>query len=114
MKVLINKLTRGKKRYLIIYLITLLLYVVTFSLFIKNVINLKGIESFLRYSLLIFFFIYFIVYFISNLFIIIQKYTKTYIFITFLTYIFIIIFIISSVLISGIYKKIVHFKSYKN
>lgn len=110
MKVLINKLTRGKKRYLIIYLVTLLVYIVTFAIFIKNIVNLSGIESFLRYSLLIFFFFYFIMYFISNLFIIIQKYTKTYIIVTLVTYIFIIGFVFSSVVISGLYKNILHFR----
>ena len=110
MKVLINKLTRGKKRYLIIYLVTLLVYIVTFAIFIKNIVNLSGIESFLRYSVLIFFFFYFIMYFISNLFIIIQKYTKTYIIVTLVTYIFIIGFVFSSVVISGLYKNILHFR----
>ena len=109
MNVLINKLTRGKKRFLVIYLITLLVYIISFSFFIKSILSLGGIESFIRYSVLIFFFLYFIFYFISNLFIIIQKYTKTYIFITIITYIFIIIFIIGSIFISGVYK-IISFK----
>ena len=48
MKVLLNKLKKSNKIFLIIYLITSIIYLITYIFLIKNLISLAGIETVIR------------------------------------------------------------------
>ena len=106
MKVLFNKLKKTNKIFLIIYLITLIAYTVTYILLIKNLMSLTGIETVIRIILIIIFGIWLIAYFLWNLINLILKRWITIAITTAITIIFAIIFSFANYYISILYNGI--------
>ena len=106
MKVLFNKLKKKNKIFLIIYLITLIAYTVTYILLIKNLMSLTGIETAIRIILIIIFGIWLIAYFLWNLINLILKRWITIAITTAITIIFAIVFSFANYYISILYNGI--------
>lgn len=106
MKVLRKKLKKvhGAKKFF--YLISILLYIATFSYFIYGLLKLKGIETLIRGIVIGFFSIWLIIYILCGLLTMLSKKTKTFIFITIITLLFCPIFGISSYYINKVYGSI--------
>jgi len=103
MKVLLKKLKRTNKIELVMYLTSVLYYLVSYILFTICILKLKKIETFIRIILLVFFGIFFIYYLIANLMnLIIKKHHKLMILMLFAV-IFSLIFTISTYFINEIY-----------
>lgn len=100
MKVLLKKLKKCSKGSKIFFFATLLIYIVAFSFFVVNILKLKGIETALRVVMLVFFTLWFMLYSISGLVSLIIKKKKTFIGISIITYLLVIIFIVSSIIIT--------------
>ena len=103
MKVLLNKLKKANKIFLIIYLITFITYLITYILLMKNLMSLTGIETAIRIIVIIIFGIWLIVYFLWNLInLILKKHIKIVITTT-ITIIFAILFSFASYYINILY-----------
>lgn len=103
MNKMIRKLKKSKKAYRVIYYIIKVLYLVTFVLFVKNILSLKGIETGLRIVVIIFFVLYFFIYSFWNLLNLLRRKYKGLVFTSFITLLFIIIFSVSSYYIKFVY-----------
>lgn len=88
------------------FIFTTLAYIISFSILIKGLLSLKGIETFLRIIFIIIFSILIIIYFIWNLINIILKKNKTFFITTIIFLILSIVFSIGSYAINFIYDKI--------
>ena len=106
MKVLLNKLKKTNKIFLIIYLITFISYLVTYILLIKNLISLSGIETMIRVIIITIFGIWLIAYFLWNLINLILKKFITIAITTALTIIFAVGFSFANYYINILYKGI--------
>ncbi len=103
MKVLLNKLKKSNKIFLIIYLITSIIYLITYIFLIKNLISLAGIETVIRIIIIVIFGIWLITYILWNLInLILRKHIKIAI-TTAITVIFAIIFSFANYYINVIY-----------
>ena len=103
MKVLLNKLKKSNKVFLIIYLITSIIYLITYIFLIKNLISLAGIETVIRIIIIVIFGIWLITYILWNLInLILRKHIKIAI-TTAITVIFAIIFSFANYYINVIY-----------
>ena len=103
MKVLLNKLKKSNKIFLIIYLITSIIYLITYIFLIKNLISLAGIETVISISIIVIFGIWLITYILWNLInLILRKHIKIAI-TTAITVIFAIIFSFANYYINVIY-----------
>lgn len=100
MSVLLKNLKKCNKGKKIFFFLTLLIYIVAFIFFIINILKLKGIETALRIVMLIFFSLWFMLYTVAGLVTIISKKKKTFIGMSIISYLLIIIFIVASVLIN--------------
>jgi len=67
MKVLLNKLKKCNKIFLIIYLVTYIAYLITYFLLIKNLMGLSGIETLIRSIVIGIFGIWLIAYLLWSL-----------------------------------------------
>ena len=77
MKVLLQKLKKANKALLITYILTSILYLITYILFIINLCNLSGIETTIRIILILVFGIWLFIYLIWNLInLILKKFIK--------------------------------------
>ncbi len=109
MKKIIRKLSKRNKFTVVLYLLTILAYIVSFSIFTKNVLSLKDIETLVRYIILALFAVYFINFVLANLLRIIERrYKKFYISFS-ISLFFIIIFILGSLAINFVYSGISSF-----
>ena len=106
MKKLIRKLHKTKKLPRYMYYILSTIYLISFILFAKTIINLKGIETIIRVIGLIFFSLYFLLYVLWGLLNLVQKKYKINYILHFITIIFIIAFLGCSYYINFIYAKI--------
>lgn len=100
MKVLLKKFKKCHKGSKIFLFITLLIYIISYAFFIVNILKLKGIETGLRIILIVFFTLWFMLYALSSIVAIIMKKKKTFVGISIITYLLIIIFIIGSIIIN--------------
>lgn len=103
MEKLINKLAKRNKGILVLFLLTIIAYIISFSLFLKCILSLTGVETIIRYVSLIFFFLYFIIYVILSLFKILQRKYKSFVIISIVTIIFITGFFIGTYYINKFY-----------
>lgn len=106
MKVLFNKLKKCNKIFLIVYLITLIIYLVSYIFLIKNLMGLSGIETVIRSIVISLFGIWLIAYFLWNLINLILKKHIALSITTALTIIFIVIFSVVNYYIDVIYTSI--------
>lgn len=106
MKTVVKKLKKSNIVFRIIYYIISAVYIVTLGIFIKNLLDLKGIETSLRISLIVFFILYLLLYLFLNLLQLIQKKYKTVIITSILSALFIAIFVFSSHIIGIVFSNI--------
>lgn len=109
MKVLFRKLKHAGMGYKIFYFIGLTLYIVFYVFFLRSLLILKGIETFIRIIILIFFGIFGILYLIFGLASMFERKKKIFIPFTIFVFIFTIIFGISSYYINRIYNVLDNF-----
>ncbi len=93
MKKIIRKLSKRNKAVLIFFGITIVSYIVSFSMFTKNVMGFTGVENLVRYTILIFFAFYLIIYFFVGIFSIINRKYKKTILLSILALFFVAIFV---------------------
>lgn len=106
MKQLKRKFKRSKPIARILYFTVIVLYLITYALFAKSLISLKGIETVIRYVVLILFALFIISYiFINFLKLCVRKY-KHLIITSVIGIILIIVFAFSSSIIDFIYSKL--------
>lgn len=106
MKVLFNKLKKCNKVFLTIYMITFILYLISYVFLIKNLIGLSGIETLIRYIVIGLFGFWLIVYFLWGLINLILKKHITLSITTALTIIFVVTFCVVNYYIDVIYTSI--------
>lgn len=97
MKVLKKKLKRANKFCVFLFRATQMIYIITLLLFIKNILNLKGIETLLRFILIGIFILWLLLYTITSLVKLIKKKYKLFIILT------IISLLLSALFASGSY-----------
>jgi len=88
MKVLKRKLKKVSKIKKFFYYLSIILYIITFSFFIYNILKLKTIETTLRLIALIFFGTWFLIYILCGLITMVSKKNKSFIFITLISFVF--------------------------
>jgi len=106
LKVLFKKLKKSNKIFLVLFLLTTLAYIISFSFLVKSLLSLAGIETTIRISIIIIFALLILIYFIWNLVNIILKRNKTFIITTILFILFSAIFSIGAFAIDFLYGKI--------
>lgn len=92
MKVLLNKLKKANKFLLIIWLVVLILYGVSYSFLVKNLLGLEGIESVIRIIVIVLFGVWLFTYFLWNLINLVTKKKVAIVVTTILTIIFTLVF----------------------
>lgn len=103
MKVFIHKLKKSNKIFLSIYFITLILYIVLYAIFFKNIINLTGIETILRSIILVITGIWLFVYGLWNLVNLILKKHLTITITTIVSVLFIVVFVFGNYYMKVLY-----------
>ncbi len=106
MNKMVRKLKKSNKALRRIYYLVIIIYIVSFLIFMKNLLSLKGIETFLRIILILFFTIYIFVYAFWNLLNLLQKKYKGLIITSIISLLFIIIFSVGSYYIHFIYNNL--------
>lgn len=106
MKVLFNKLKKVNKLTLVLFILSIIFYFITYSFITTSLIKLTGIETFIRYFIIILFFIYFIIYIITSLISLITKKKLIYTILITITLLFSTLFGIGSFYIDKIYSKL--------
>lgn len=103
MRVLFKKLKRTNKIELIMYLTSMLYYLVSYILFTICILKLKKIETVIRIIILLFFGFFFIYYFLSNLVNLITRKHHKFFILMLLTIIFSLVFTVGTYYINEIY-----------
>lgn len=106
MKKVLRKLKRSKGIYRYLYYIIGIIYIISLFFFIKSLLNLKGIETTLRFIFIIFFILYLILYLFINLANLIKHKYKVFILTSLISIIFILIFCFGSYYINIIYNNL--------
>lgn len=106
MGVLFRKLKKANKILLSIYIITTILYLVSYILIVKSLVSLSGIETTIRIVVIIVFVLWLFIYLFWNLINLILKKKITIIVTSFISIIFIIIFFMGSHYIDIVYSSI--------
>ncbi len=106
MKTFFKKLHHSPWGYKIPFYLTLILYFVSYGFFTVNLLQLVGIETIIRYIVLILFGIFGIIYLITSLVKIFERKKGLFIFLTVLAILFSIVFGVASFAIHKIYSKI--------
>lgn len=106
MKHLKRKFKRSKPIARIVYFLVIIIYIISYAFFVKSIVSLTGIETLLRYILLILFALYIIMYAFINFFKLCVRKYKHFIITSVISVILIIIFIFSSSIIDLLLGKI--------
>ena len=106
MKLLKRKFKRSKPLARIVYFLVITIYIISYAFFVKSIVSLTGIETLLRYILLILFALYIIMYAFINFFKLCVRKYKHFIITSVISVILIIIFIFSSSIIDLLLGKI--------
>ncbi len=106
MKILWKKIKRSNKIALTIYLITTILFIISYIFFIKSLLYLVGIETIIRVILLLLLFIWFLVYFLFGLSTLLVKHFKKFIVLTIINVLLGSLMIFASIIINTFYSKI--------
>ena len=77
MKILFNKLKKCNRPLLIIFIVSLIIYLISFGLFTISLLRLADIETIFRIACIILFFLYFGGFLIGGLISLITKRKKT-------------------------------------
>lgn len=114
MKQLKRKFHRSKLWARVLYFGVIIAYIISFVFFAKSIISLTGIETVIRYIVLVLFALYLILYIIINLFkLVLRKYTHLII-TSIISIILIVVFCFGSTVINFIYGKIGSLSSKNN
>lgn len=103
MKVLFNKLKKTNKMFLSIFFLTLIVYLITYIILVKNLVHLTGVETIIRYIVIGIFGLWLFIYFLWNLINLILKKHITISITTVLTIIFIVLFSFANYYMQVIY-----------
>ena len=106
MRKTIKKLKRVNKIAKFFLLVFTITYVISLAFFSKNVLDLEGIETFLRYALIVFFILYLLFYFFASLKKMMNKKYAFFFLSSIITSIFISVFIFGSFAIDTLVGKI--------
>ena len=106
MKHLKRKFKRSKPVARIIYFLVIIAYIISYAFFVKSIVSLTGIETVIRYILLILFALYIIMYAFINFFKLCVRKYKHLIITSIISVILIIVFIFSSSIIDLLLGKI--------
>lgn len=106
MKVLCKKIKRANKIALAIYILSLLLFLASYTYFAITLFKLEGIETFIRISLLILFMIWLIVYFLFGLSTVVTKKLKKFLILTVVHLILFGVMLAASIIIHRLYGKL--------
>lgn len=109
-----EKLKRTNKPLLVLFILITIAYLISYIFFTKSIINLVGIETFIRYLLLIIFLIFGIFYFFFGWNRLTKQKKKTFIAISIIPIILIFLFTISSYYIDKVYNKLENFTLKEN
>ena len=101
-----RKFKRSKPIARIVYFLVITIYIISYAFFVKSIVSLTGIETLLRYILLILFALYIIMYAFINFFKLCVRKYKHFIITSVISVILIIIFIFSSSIIDLLLGKI--------
>lgn len=106
MKVLFRKIKNSNKIALTFYLITTLLFIVSYVCFIRSLLFLAGIETVIRVIVIILLLLWLVVYILFGLSTLIVKKFKKFICLTVINTLFIFMMFFASTVINKIYSKI--------
>lgn len=106
MKVLFKKIKKANKFALILYIMSVLGFIVSYGFFIKAVLSLAGIETGVRIGLLVLLSLWFLIYFLFGLSTMITKKFKKFAALTIVQLLLIGIMIFAFLVISKLYSKI--------
>lgn len=106
MKKVFRKLSRVKPFIRYMYYFLILAYFISFLFFAKSVLNLSGIETVLRYVVLIVFIIYFLLYVLWNLINLITKKRVPFFITSFISLLLIFLFSVGAYYIDFVYDKL--------
>lgn len=109
MKVFFKKLKKCPKKYTILYVLTTFTYLVSLILFTLSLTKLTGIETLLRTIAIIFFFIWFFTYLLSSPLSLFTKKNKTFIVLSFISILFIPVFLGGTYVINTFYGELSNF-----
>lgn len=111
MKVFFNKLKKANTIMKVFYFITMIAYWVSYGFFCRSVLSLVGIETVIRFVLLIVFGIYGLIYTVFAVIKMFQYKKVAFIVLTIFTLLFSVIFGVGSYYIDKIYNKLENFTS---
>ncbi len=106
MKSFFLKLRKAPLTMLLSFLFTLIIYSITYAIFLKSLLSLVGIETLIRIIVLVLFGLFGIVYLIVSLRKMIQKKKMAFVLLTLLALIFSCIFLFASYTINTLYQKL--------
>ena len=106
MKVLFKKIKKANKFAFTLYILSLLAFLVAYVFFVKALLNLVGIETFMRISLLILFFLWFIIYLLFGLSTLLTRKFKKFALLTFIHLLLFGVMGFSSFVIHKLYSKL--------
>jgi len=106
LKILFKKLKKVNKFFLILFIITTLAYITSFSFLVKSLLSLAGIETTLRIVFIIVFSVLLFIYFIWNLINLILRKKKSFIITTVIFLLLSVLFSFGSFAINFVYSKI--------
>lgn len=106
MKVLLKKIKHSNKIALAIYILSILMFIASYTYFAISLFKLEGIETFLRIFLLILFFTWFLIYFLFGLSTLVTKKIKKFLILTFIHLLLFGVTLFASVIIHRLYGKL--------
>lgn len=106
MKVLFKKIKRSNKIALAIYILSLLLFIASYTYFVVTIRKLEGIETFIRMVLLILFFLWFLIYFLFGLSTLVTNKLKKFLTLTFIHLLLFAVLLFASIVIGKIFGKL--------
>lgn len=106
MRVLCKKIKRANKTALAIYILSILMFIASYTYFAISLFKLEGIETVIRASLLVLFAIWFFVYFLFGLSTLVTKKLKKFLVLTFFHILFFGVMLFASIVIHRLYGKL--------
>ena len=101
-----KKLKKSKKIFRLLYYFIIVAYVITFVIFLKSILSLKGIETLLRVIIILFFILYILIYAFWNLLNLLRKRYKGLIITSIVSIVFMIIFGVGAYYINFVYNNL--------
>lgn len=106
MKVLCKKIKRANKTALAIYILSILMFLASYTYFAISLFKLSGVETLIRASLLVLFGIWFFVYFLFGLSTLVTNKIKKFLALTFIHLLLFGVMLFASIVIHRLYGKL--------